>query len=181
MRRIWSAAVLALCVVAPAVAQNGLPPGYRQTQLSDLERERQMTIAMLDSMPERLLHYKPVPEVRDFMQQIAHAALPVGQYAARARGESPPPLGDSTVYLASRAEMRVSIARAYDYARGVVEGMSDADYAGTVLFFGQSTPRWKVVASGLEHSVWTRGELVSYFRLNGMAPPAFELLPRRRM
>jgi hypothetical protein len=29
--------------------------------------------------------------------------------------------------------------------------------------------------------VWTRGELVGYFRLNGMVPPAFELFPRRMM
>ena len=45
-----------------------------------------MTLAMVDSMPERLLHFKPVKEVRDFAQQIAHAAVPVAVFAASAKG-----------------------------------------------------------------------------------------------
>ena len=185
MRRLSLASLgLALVCATPAraaqTAGQPLPPGYRQVQLADLERERGMTLAMLDSMPERLIHYKPVPEVRDFMQQIAHAALPVAMFAAQAKGERPPATGDSTAYLNSRAALRDQVNRAYDYARAVVEGLSDAGYSGTVMFFGSQTPRWKVVAAALEHSVWTRGELVGYFRLNGMAPPAFELFPPRR-
>ena len=175
----------ALAVTTPAAAQRtnsaSLPTGYRQTQLADLERERGMTIAMLDSMPERLIHYKPVPEVRDFMQQIAHGALFVSDFAAHAKGERTPPAGDSTAYLNGKPAMRAAVNRAYDYAERVVRGLSDPDYAGTVMFFGTPTPRWKVVALALEHSVWTRGELVGYFRLNGMAPPAFELFPHRGM
>jgi hypothetical protein len=181
---VTSCALLALAA-APLAAQQGiggapLPGGYRQMQLSDLERERGMTLAMLDSMPERLIHFTPVPEVRDFMQQIAHAALPIGMFAATAKGERPPAVGDSTAYLGGKAALREAIARSYDYARGVLEGMSDADYLGTVMFFGRPTPRWKVVAAALEHSTWTRGEVVAYFRLNGMAPPAFELFPPAR-
>ncbi|HEY2806108.1 MAG TPA: DinB family protein [Gemmatimonadales bacterium] len=172
--------------VAPALHGHGhsampLPPqSFRDIQLEDLEREREMTLAMLDSMPERLLHYKPVPEVRDFMQQIAHAALTVSSFAATARGSRPPNLGDSTAYLGRRAVMRTAINRSYDFARDVMSGMSAAEYADTVRFFGAPTPRWKVFAAALEHSVWTRGELVDYFRLNGMVPPSFELFPRRR-
>lgn len=157
------------------------PSGFRQIQLADLERERGMTLTMLDSMPERLIHFKPVPEVRDFMQQIAHAALFVADFAAHARGERAPAMGDSTVYLNARAPMRTVINRSYDYAVRVVRRMSDAEYAGSVMFYGAPTPRWKIIAASLEHSVWTRGELVGYFRLNGMVPPAFELFPRRMM
>lgn len=185
MRRVVLALGAALWVATPVAAQqaNGaaLPAGYRQVQLADLERERGMTLAMLDSMPERLIHFKPVPEVRDFMQQIAHAALFVADFAAHAKGERTPTMGDSTIYLNARAPMRTVVNRAYDYAMRAVRGMPDADYTGAVMFFGAPTPRWKVVAAALEHSVWTRGELVGYFRMNGMAPPAFELFPRRRM
>jgi len=185
MRRALLVLCAALWAATPAAAQraNGaaLPAGYRQVQLADLERERGMTLAMLDSMPERLIHFKPVPEVRDFMQQIAHAALFVADFSAHAKGERTPTMGDSTIYLNARAPMRTVVNRAYDYAVRAVRGMSDADYTGAVMFFGAPTPRWKVVAAALEHSVWTRGELVGYFRLNGMAPPAFELFPRRRM
>ena len=185
MRRALLALSAAFWAATPAAAQRAndaaLPVGYRQVQLADLERERGMTLAMLDSMPERLIHFKPVPEVRDFMQQIAHAALFVADFSAHAKGERTPTMGDSVIYLSARTPMRTVVNRSYDYAVRAVRGMSDADYAGTVMFFGAPTPRWKVVAAALEHSVWTRGELVGYFRLNGMAPPAFELFPRRRM
>ena len=172
-------ATLACAVPLAAQAAAAPPDGFRQIQLSDLERERGMTLAMLDSMPERLIHFKPVPEVRDFMQQLAHAALFVADFAAHARGERMPTMGDSTIYLNARAPMRTVINRAYDYAVRVVRRMSDSDYAGSVMFYGAPTPRWKVIGAALEHSVWTRGELVGYFRLNGMAPPAFQLFPSR--
>jgi hypothetical protein len=183
MRALGAALVAALACAVPLAAQSAAAPpaAFRQTQLVDLERERGMTLGMLDSMPERLIHFKPVPEVRDFMQQIAHASLYVADFAAHARGERTPAMGDSAIYLNARAPMRTVINRAYDYAVRVVRGMSDADYAGSVMFYGAPTPRWKIIAAALEHSVWTRGELVGYFRLNGMVPPAFELFPRRMM
>ncbi|MBI1723475.1 MAG: DinB family protein [Gemmatimonadetes bacterium] len=169
---------LAAPLAAQQVGSAAPPTGYRETQISDLERERAMTLAMVDSMPDRLIHFKPVPEVRDFMQQIAHAALPVGSFAGRATGQRPPSVGDSTVYLNSKAALREAVSRSYDYCIGAVRGMSDAEYAGTAQFFGRQVPRWKIIASALEHSTWTRGEIVSYFRLNGMAPPAFQLFPQ---
>ena len=134
-----------------------------------------MTLAMVDSMPESLLHFKPVPEVRDFAQQIAHAAAPIAIFASRAKGETPPVLGDSTVYLNSKAALRGLVVKAYDYALTVIKAIPDADYGATVNFARKDMPRWRVLALAHEHSVWTRGELVSYFRLNKMAPPAYDL------
>jgi uncharacterized damage-inducible protein DinB len=126
-------------------------------------------------MPERLLHFKPAPEVRDFAQQIAHAAVPVAVFAASAKGEKPPALGDSTVYLNSKAALRETVTKSYDYALGVLKGLSDADYVGTTTFAKWTMTRWRILQLAHEHSVWTRGELVGYFRLNGMAPPAYGL------
>jgi hypothetical protein len=164
----------ALLLAAPLSAQQ-LPTGYKAKQIADFERERRMTLAMVDSMPELLLHFKPVKEVRDFAQQIAHAAVPVAVFAASAKGEKPPTLGDSTVYLNSKQALRETVTKSYDYALGVVKGLSDADYAGTTTFAKWTMTRWRILDLAHEHSVWTRGELVSYFRLNGMAPPAFDL------
>jgi len=179
--RVAPLAGLLLCLPLVAQQPSSAPPaGFRQIQLADLDRERGMTLAMLDSMPERLAHFRPVPEVRDFLQQIAHAAIFVADFAAHAKGERTPTMGDSAIYLSARAPMRTVVNRAYDYAARTVRGWSDADYAAPVMFYGAPTPRWKIIAAALEHSVWTRGELVGYFRMNGMAPPAFELFPRRQ-
>ena len=67
------------------------------------------------------------------------------------------------------------VVKAYDYALSVIKGIPEADYGATVNFARKDMPRWRVLALAHEHSVWTRGELVSYFRLNKMAPPAFDL------
>lgn len=134
-----------------------------------------MTLAMVDSMPEKFLHFKPVPEVRDFAQQIAHASIPIAGFASRAKGGPPPTPGDSTVYLNQKPALRDLVVKSYDYALGALKGLSDADYAAATAFAKQQMPRWRIFALAHEHSVWTRGELVSYFRLNGMAPPAFDL------
>ena len=165
----------AILISVPLAAQQSLPAGFKAQQIADFQRERRMTLAMVDSMPERLLHFKPVPEVRDFAQQIAHAVLPVGGFAAAAKGEKPPAMGDSTVYLNSKPALREAVTKAYDYALGVMQAMSDADYAGTTSFARQTLPRWRILELAHEHSVWTRGELVGYFRINGMAPPAYDL------
>lgn len=171
--RLAATAVLTLLAVPLAAQQT--PAGFRDRQLADLERERRMTLAMVDSMPERLLHFKPVPEVRDFAQQIAHAAAPVAMFASRARGGAVPALGDSTVYLNAKPALRELVIKAYDFAVAAHRDLSDADYAAATAFARQQMPRWRIFELAHEHSVWTRGELVSYFRLNGMAPPAFDL------
>jgi DinB superfamily len=174
MRASLALAFLSLLPAAPLAAQQ-VPAGLQQQQIADLERERRMTLAMVDSMPERLLHFKPVPEVRDFAQQIAHAAVPVAGFTFRARGGEPPAVGDSTVYLNSKTALRETVVKAYDYALQALRSFTPEEYVGTVKFVRQDMPRWRVVALAHEHSVWTRGELVGYFRLNGMAPPAFDL------
>ncbi len=173
--RIASLLALSLLAVSPLAAQQAPPTGFRQQQLADFARERSMTLAMVDSMPERLRNFKPVREVRDFAQQIAHAAVPVAMFAFRARGGAAPALGDSVAYLSAKPALRELVSRAYDYATIALRDIPETDYAATVTFAGKQMPRWRVFALAHEHSVWTRGELVSYFRLNGMVPPAFDL------
>ena len=184
LRRRGFAGLFLIALAAPLASQQpagggSVPPpaGFRQVQLADLERERGMTLAMVDSMPERLMHFKPVPVVRDFAQQIAHAAMPMADYAAQAVGQRPPNPGDSAAYLNSKAALREAVGRAYEYCIRALRGLSESDYVGATAFFGRQVPRWKIFEAAREHSVWTRGEIVVYFRLNGMAPPAFELFP----
>lgn len=172
--RTASVVLLSLLAV-PLLAQQAPPAGFREQQIADLERERRMTLAMVDSMPEKFLHFKPVPEVRDFAQQIAHASIPIAGFSSRAKGGPPPNPGDSTAYLNQKPALRALVVKSYDYALDVLKGLSEADYAGATAFAKQQMPRWRIFALAHEHSVWTRGELVSYFRLNGMAPPAFDL------
>lgn len=163
-----------LLLAAPALAQ-GAPADPRALQVWDLERERRLTLAMVDSMPERLLRYRPTPGVRDFAEQIAHASGPIAGFSARAAGIQPPAPGDSAVFLNSRAALRAYVAASYDFALTTLRALPEEKYRGSATIAGQVFPVWKIFALAHEHSVWTRGELVSYFRLNGMAPPAYDL------
>ena len=65
--------------------------------------------------------------------------------------------------------------QSYDYATRALSQLSATELLATSTLAGQTMPRWRMFDLAHEHSVWTRGELVSYFRLNGMAPPAYQL------
>jgi hypothetical protein len=87
-----------------------------------------------------------------------HVRPPVSLLAALALSLGP------IVLLNAKPALREVVVRAYDYALDVPKGLSDLDYQATTRLAGRKMPRWRVFALAHEHSAWTRGELVSYFR-----------------
>ncbi|MCG8467216.1 MAG: hypothetical protein MJB57_03270 [Gemmatimonadetes bacterium] len=50
--------------------------------------------------------------------------------------------------------------------------MPAADLAEEAEFFGgRSMPRWRIGFFALEHSMWTRGQMVPYFQANSTPVP----------
>jgi len=155
-------------------AAAGMPESYRQVQLSALELQRRTLLAMADSMPENLYRDKVTPVQRDFAQQIQHGALPFAMFLPRfMNAPAPTGLPDSSVVLNTRAGLRAYINGVFDYAGGVLRSQSAADREGVVTFFGSQVPRWQVWDELHQHTFWTAGQVVAYFRKHGMAPPGF--------
>lgn len=165
--------LLAAALPMPVVAQ-GLPAGTRALIVESLEGDREMALSMVDSMPQPLLRFKPTPEVRDFAQQIDHVASSAAFLVSRfVLAGTAPVLGDSTSYLNDKTELRQAVNAAYDYCLQQLRELPDATLLEPTRIFGNEVPKWRVFMMVHSHDVWTLGQTVPYFRLNGMPPPAF--------
>ena len=161
-----------LLSVAPLMAQaTGENPKANQIRMLDYQRN--LLLAMADSMPERLYRDKATPAQRDFAQQIHHAASVQAFIVGRALGGGASGLPDTAATLNSRAGLRRYITAAFDYSAGVLRSQTAAQRAATANLFGQSMPAWQVWDEIYTHTLWTAGQVVANFRKNGMAPPSF--------
>jgi hypothetical protein len=166
-------AILTLGVCAAASARAQMPESYRQVQLSALETDRRLALAMADSMQERYYHEKVTPPQRDFAMQLVHAAGAVPMIASMTLGGPRPTMPDSSTAY-TRAGLRAYINAAYDYGANLLRTQTAADRETTVRFFGGATiPKWQVWDEIHQHTMWTLGQVVANFRAHGNPPPAF--------
>ena len=175
MQRASFVLLLAALAAPPAaLAQSsGMPEGYRDVLLRKLTLERNLLLAMADSMPERLYRDKATPAQRDFAQQVHHATVGITFFVPRFMNATRPELPDTATAFASSAALRDLINRTYDFAEATLKGQSLADLNGSVEFFRQQLPRWQVWDELHMHAIWTAGQVVANFRKHGMAPPGF--------
>jgi hypothetical protein len=168
--------VVLLAFVAVGTVRAQVPAGTREMLVETLSGDRDLAVAMVDSMPARLLRFRPTSEVRDFAQQVEHvastAAATVAQFVLDNRRA--PALGDSVVALSSKAALKSMVRTAFDYCIRQVTQLPDSVLLQPTRIFGRDVPKWRVFLMVHSHDVWTLGSVVPYFRLNGMAPPAFD-------
>ena len=164
----------------PAAQEPPLPPTGGAALVETWERYRANVLAFVDAVPPPLLHYRPTEGVRNYAEQIEHVALDnIVIVATAVRGEArPPTLGDKTIYLHDRAALRDWVDRTFDYVIETLGALDTAALEERVSLFGEAeVTRRGALDVALEHGAWTLGQLVPYLRLNGIAPPAYRLLP----
>ena len=163
--------MLAGTLPAPAAARQ--TENSREAQGRMLEYQRKLLLAMVDSMPERLLRDKATPAQRDFAQQIQHAAGVAGYIVGAVLKGPKAPAGDTAKVLNSRGALRTYVSGVFDGAAAHLKAQSATARTETVDLFGQKMPAWQVWDEIYTHTVWTAGSIVANFRKNGMAPPEF--------
>lgn len=139
------------------------------------ERSKTWDVSIALAIPDSALRWAPNPDVRDFAQQVEHAANNL--FAASAIfGEQPDEgFGESEVILNDKQALADAVARSYDWIIERMKGLSAEALAEEVTFFGQAMPRWRVCAFALEHAMWTRGQLVPYLHAHGVPVPQQQL------
>src|SRR5262245_61450263 len=140
-RRLLLAAAGLLLTAAPLLAQGENP---RANQARILEYQKNLLIALVDSMPDRLLRDKATPAQRDFAQQIHHAASVAAYIASSALGGGRSSLPDTAAVFRSKAALRSYVAAAFDYSAGVLRNQTAASRAEEGDLFGQKMPKWQI-------------------------------------
>jgi uncharacterized damage-inducible protein DinB len=168
---VITALVFGLGSAASGQAANPISDGIR-SQWSSAKRNLQQSAEM---MPEANYDYRPVDGVRNFAEILAHVAGANYVFCAAAKGEKTPFAEEHFEKTAkTRAAIIKATTEAIAYCDAAYTALTDASAAQMVAQpFGQGqTTRTAVLVGNLGHINEHYGNLVTYFRINGIVPPS---------
>jgi uncharacterized damage-inducible protein DinB len=120
-----------------------------------------------EEMPESKYSYQPTKDVRSFAEILNHVADISYILCSNAKGEALP--ATATV-KGSKTEIMAHLKGAFDYCDGVYAGFSDAHLNDPADFWGAKTNKMFILTQVANHDALHYGNLVTYLRLNGLAP-----------
>lgn len=121
-------------------------------------------VALAEEFPEREYEFRPVDGVRSFAEQLRHVAFWNAYVAKTLRGEEAD--GSANELDAASVPNKDAVVRAL---------RQSFDEVGAALHNGGSAPQpseLDSLVSFIEHGGEHYGQLVLYYRLKGLVPPA---------
>lgn len=166
----------ALLSLAPAFAQTAAGP-LSTGQKGLYTSVKNNLIRAAEKMPEENYAFKPTPEVRSFGQILGHVADAQYTFCSAALGTDNPRPGVEKSKT-SKTDLVQALKDAFAYCDKAYDGMTDAQAAQTVKFFGREQAKLTVLSFNTSHSNEHYGNLVTYMRIKGLVPPSSE--PRKK-
>ncbi len=163
-----------VALAAPLAAQKQLIS--QAALIAIVENHKGAVLRYIDAAPDSMLGFRPVKGVRNFAQQIEHAAMSdayIAHVAITGSDKGIPSFGDTAVYLHNKAALKKSAAAAMDHTIQMLRGVSDAAMEANIVQFGNKVTRGRALMELLDHFPWTLGQTVPYLRLNGVTPPEY--------
>lgn len=181
MRQPWLSRVLAIALAtAVSVPATAIPQeaavdaeAVKAYLLDGFERAKATDVAFAETIPDSALSWAPTPGVRNFAEQVVHAANSsfIGQPVFGKRPENF--FGEGATE--SRAALTAAVSACYDWILDELRATPAETLHSSGSLFGREMPKWRILAFALEHAMWTRGQLVPYFRMHGIDPPDVRL------
>ncbi len=168
MNRISTLTMMGALLGAAALnAQNPL-----STDLKNAYNGLKNTITKAaDEMPEADYSFKASPPERNYGAIVGHIADVQMALCSHANGEEK--MGDAEKTKTSKADLMAALKASFDYCDGVYDGMTDADAAKMVTFFGpRKQTKLAVLNFNLSHDNEMYGQMVVYLRIKGLVPPS---------
>ena len=166
MVRTVCGGVMIAGLVVPA-QQKGGPPTPAQSMIGNVTGVNNRLLEMARDFPEDKYDFKPTPEVRSFGEVLLHV-MAGNQYGAKAaRGVADANWGkEEQAVDAMKMHGKTQIVAAFEKA---ANDAAEALKALPPEAFTKTLAPWPAV---LEHNGEHYGQLVVYYRLNGLVPPA---------
>ena len=183
MKRVISMLALVLLLGlpgSPAFAQDAAkkePPkpalSPSQELLEQWNEVGNKLIAMAEDFPEDKYEYKPHPDSRTFAANLIHAAASMYYFTDIAAGKKPRYADDpKRDELKTKAQVVAFVKKCVADGADEIKAKGDKGLNDTVNDGGPHLVRVSELAYGLiEHSGEHYGQLVVYYRNNGMVPP----------
>jgi uncharacterized damage-inducible protein DinB len=172
-RTVLAVVALNLTLVSLANAQQGMPNPIMAsnpltTTLSIFRSNMQDKIMKsADAMPESKYSYRPTKDVRSFAEILNHVADISYTLCSNVKGEANPATATAK---RSKPEIMAYLKGSFDYCDGVYSGFTDAHLNDPADFFGAKTNKMFILTQVGNHDALHYGNLVTYLRLNGLAP-----------
>jgi uncharacterized damage-inducible protein DinB len=128
-------------------------------------------IAIAEDMPEDKYDYKPKPEMRSWLAQLAHAANANYFFINPATGKPMPKDDPDMSQLKTRAQVVAYVKKCFQDGTDLIKSLGDAGMAKTVDAGGQMMRIDALAYDLIGHGNSHYGQIVVYYRLNGIVPP----------
>jgi hypothetical protein len=185
MNRALSICAFALagCLLAvPAVAQEAAKkadalkpaPSPSQAILEHWNEIGRKLVAIAEDLPEDKYGYKPHPDSRSFVAQLLHASASMYYFTDVAQkqkvryGEDP-----KRDELKTKAQVVAFVKKCVEDGANVIKAKGDAGMAA-IIQYPESKEQHRLsdlAYDMIEHSGEHYGQLVVYYRINGLVPP----------
>lgn len=119
-------------------------------------------VQLAEEFPAERYEFTPAPEVRTFATQLRHVAFWNQYLAATLRGETPDGSANElpAAEFAGKEQIVAAVRDSFGAVTAAIEASTDADGLA------------ENVVSYIGHNSEHYGQLVIYYRLNGLVPPA---------
>jgi uncharacterized damage-inducible protein DinB len=155
-------------------------PSTSQIVLAQWNEIGRKLVAMAEDFPEDKYDFKATPVVRSFAEQLLHAAGGMYYFTSPVQGQTLPEGDPPRAKYKAKADVVAFVKKAVEDGAAAIKAKGDKGMADWV-----ADPETKQqlhvsdLAYGLiEHSGEHYGQLVVYYRLNGLVPP--ESQPKKK-
>ena len=186
MRRtlLLFAALFILAAPLAFAAQQPAPAAPAASAAGDLlgawNREAKKLIDMAEDFPEDKYNYKPAPEVRSFAEQLTHVAEANVRFASLARGQAPGSPEHHEAAPKTKAEIVAMLKKSFEDAAAAIQSAGEAGLAQPIKLPTRTITGYGLWTAATINAAEHYGNLVVYYRLNGLVPPTTRAAQERQ-
>jgi len=169
---------LGLPATLPAQYLGGGTKNAVEVQLADLSQIGEKFVALADAFPEDLYDWRPMEGVRSVKDVMALIVAETSMFPGMWDFPRPEWAAEGgfreeldRVGALSKAEIVAELGRAFDHIVELSRGLSDADRARQVNFFGLTTDLGTALILMQNDMHEHLGQSIAYARMNRIVPP----------
>lgn len=146
---------------------------FQEVFLATYGGETDKLISLAEAFSEEGFEWRPADGIRSVRESVLHVASANYFLISKLGGEAPEGLKPRAFEkeITDRDQAIALLKQSIQVAKATVKGLSEAQLAEVVNFFGNESPKMAVVMTLNGHASEHLGQLIAYARSSGVVPP----------
>ena len=174
---VFAAIVALILQISTAVAKDEPKSGFIADLLGQLDRLKGQVVSLEGAVPQDKFSWRPTEGVRSISEVYLHIADANYLFANAVGLKSP--FDNKTLFdektrdvrTTDKAKIAEALNASFDWTKGALAKLTDADMEKKVDFFGMKMTVRNALMSMLGHAHEHLGQSIAYARSNGVVPP----------